>query len=70
MKWNMSDGTITGGAPRRGQDHFLESTRDRRIKDQKECRKVDVIEEEMEESQTETLAPVRTMNTPAAGVPK
>jgi len=40
--------------PRRGQNHFLESTQDRRIKDREECRKVDVIEEEMEESQTDS----------------
>lgn len=40
--------------PRRGQNHFLESTRDRRIKDREECRKVDVIEEEVEESQTDS----------------
>lgn len=39
---------------RGGQNHFLESSRDRRIKDREECRKVDVIEEEMEESQTDS----------------
>lgn len=50
----MSDGTSPEGSLGRGQDHFLESTRDRRIKDQEECRKVDFIEEEMEESQTES----------------
>lgn len=38
--------------PRGGQNDFLESTRDRRIKDREECRKV--IEEEMEESQTDS----------------
>lgn len=62
MKWNVSDGTSPEGpsaaATAAAKIIFWKIPPDRHIKDPEECRKVDIIEEEMEESQTRFARPL------------